>query len=133
MLKHTTRQRCAFSGPLFRVGKPPAPEPPDLRQSVDVFRCPCHRREIRSRERIPFDEPRDRAAHRVLHQRRQRVGRKASDGGRTPHQLGGRGGGGPTPGTPPRAPPPGKTPRPPPPTPRPRCRGLTPRGVCPAP
>src|SRR5256885_6757246 len=129
MLKHTTRQRCAFSGPLFRVGKPPAPEPPDLRQSVDVFRCPCHRLKVRSRERIPFDEPRDRAAHRVLHQRRQRVGRKASDGGRTPHQLGGRGGEGAPPPAPHPAPHRGKNPPAPPHKPPAAFLGPTQRGL----
>src|SRR6266571_3775536 len=46
--------------------------------------------------RITLTEPRDRAAHRVLHQRRQSVGREASECRRAPHQLGGRGGYGPT-------------------------------------
>src|SRR2546426_2138549 len=54
-----------------------------------------HRREIRGRERITLPEPRDRAAHRVLHQRRESVSGEVDQRGRAPYQLGRRSGRGP--------------------------------------
>src|SRR5882762_10475163 len=62
-----------------------------LFETVYIGGGACHRREIRGRERITFAEPRGRAAQRVLHQRRQSIGREADQGARAPYQLGGRG------------------------------------------
>src|SRR6267142_1022524 len=66
-----------------------------LFETVHIGGGSCSRREVRGRERIALPEPRDRAAHRVLYQRCQPIGREADQRASAPYQLGGRSGRGP--------------------------------------